>query len=54
MDNWNPIAGIVTVLTEETLSNLEKKRKDAFFCGDRMRMEKLDKQIEEVRKLRGE
>ena len=53
MDNWNPIAGIVPVLTAETLKNLEQKRDDAHFCGDTMRALELEKQIAELKELRG-
>ena len=38
MDNWNPIAGIVPALTEETLKNLKKKRADAFYRRDGNRL----------------
>ena len=54
MDNWNPIAGIVPVLTAETLKNLEQKRDDAHFCGDTMRALELEKQIADIKKLKGE
>jgi len=54
MDNWNPIAGIVPALTAETLKNLEQKRDEAHFCGDTMRALELEKQIAELKELRGE
>lgn len=54
MDNWNPIAGIVPALTEETLKNLKKKRADAFYRRDEQEVRKLDKQITELKELRGE
>jgi hypothetical protein len=54
MDNWNPIAGIVPVLTEETLKNLKQKRADAFYRRDEQEVRRLDKQIAELKELRGE
>ena len=54
MDNWNPIAGIVPVLTEETLKSLKQKRADAFYRRDEQEARKLDKQIAELKELRGE
>jgi len=54
MDNWNPIAGIVPVLTEETLKNLKNKRADAFYRRDEPEVRRLDKQIAELKQLRGE
>ena len=54
MDNWNPIAGIVPALTEETLKNLKNKRPDAFYRRDEQEVRRLDKQIAELNESRGE
>ena len=54
MDNWNPIVGIVPALTEDTLKNLKNKRADAFYRRDEQEVRRLDKQIAELKELRGE
>ena len=54
MDNWNPIAGIIDVISDEVIEAMTKRRAEAFARRDEQEVRKLDKQIAELKELRGE